>query len=194
MNRLHIGMLICLGLISCTKTDKEKSEMSDSTHSEKTEITTIQLHTLADQILPEEEIILPTMEISRESLLAGFPESPDYFIKNDINVTIKRYDERSSQTPIYFGLEPVFVTGENFTIIYSTDNGYKIKCIILAGKTIFSYWNQFFDAKWSDVIRSWGPPPISGTSWFNSTDYYGVVFSFDKMTDKIKEIRINEAP
>jgi len=181
MNRLFIVLLICLALIYCC-TKKEKSEIYELTNSKQAEINNTQLDTVDDKIFPMKEIILPKIEISRESLLNGFPESPDYFIENGIDVTI------------YFGLEPVYVTGENFLIVYATDNGYKIKLIILKGKSIFLFWNQFFDATWSDVKKSWGQPSESETSWFNDTDYYGIVFSFNKMTDKIEEIRINEAP
>jgi hypothetical protein len=185
MNRILIGLLVCLMVVSCSKNAKGKA--FDLEQVEQKDENIIQIQTL-------DGIDLPKLEISRESLLAGFPENPDYFIENSINVTIERIDERSSQTPAYFGLEPVYVTGDNFKIIYATDNGYEVRLVNLKGKSVFSYWNQYFDATWDDVIKSWGPPSrAESRAYDDSTGWYFVAFSVDKMTGKIKEIQIGRA-
>ena len=187
MDRFSLGLLLCIILIACSNTEKENPKQHDLPNAEQQDTNTV-------QPLSVEEKILPKVEISRESLLAGFPETPDYFIENGIDVEIKRIDERSSPYKTYYGAEPVYVTGENFTIIYATDKSYEIKCIILEGETIFPFWNQFLNATRDDLIKSWGSPTMSGTSWLNKTDWWGIVFSYDRITNEIKEVRINEAP
>jgi hypothetical protein len=187
MNKLFIALFICFALINCLKPEKEKIELSDLTHLEQEDKVTIQVQTIDDKEM------LPKIEITCENIFAEFPESPEYFVENDIDVTIERIDERSSQFPKYYGLEPVYVTGENFKIIYATDNGYELRLIRLKGKSIFSYWNQYFDVTWNDVEKSWGKPEAGSKTYFDSTGWYYIGFTVDNLSDKIKEIEIGES-
>jgi hypothetical protein len=85
------------------------------------------------------------------------------------------------------------VTGENFKIIYATDEGYEIRRINLMGRGIFSYWDPFFDATWDDVRKSWGEPEAGMMSYFDSTGWYYVGFTEDKKTGKIIKIGIGQS-
>ncbi len=196
MNRLLIGLLICLlAFINCSKIDKKKADIVDFTHSEQVEksnIQTNQKNTNSLQPHIDNEIIIPKMDITRANIFAAFPQSPDYFIENNINVTIERTDNRSSPFPTYFGIEPVYVTGENFRIIYATDNGYEIRLVDLNGKSIFLYWNQFFNITWEQIKKSWGEPDAITKSYFDDTGQYYIGFSIDKITGKIKNIQIGQ--
>jgi hypothetical protein len=180
MNRLFIALFICFALINCSKTKKENLEISDMTHLGQEDNVTI-------------KEMLPMIEISRENIFVEFPESPDYFIDNNIDVRIERIDERSSQFPTYYGIEPVYVTGENIKIIYANDNGYEIRLVRLKGKSIFSYWNQFFDATWNDVEKSWGNPKAGSNTYFDSTGWYYIGFTVDSLSGKIEEIEIGQS-
>jgi hypothetical protein len=178
-----MGLLMCLILISCSKKEQGNLGISNSTYSEQ-DANNIQIHVADD-------IILPKIEISQENIFVGFPENPDYFIENNIAVTIEKTNEQPSQFPVYFGLEPVYVTGENFEIVYATDTGYEIRLIILKGESMFSYWNQYFDATWDEVKKSWGSPEAGSRSYFDSTGWYYVDFiKINETTGKIREIRL----
>ncbi len=186
MKKLFIGLIICLTLNSCFRTDKEILKLSDLIQYKQVE------QEAENPIQAQSEIILPKMEITRENLFAEFPPTPDYFIENDIAVTIERIDNRTSPFPTYYGIEPVYVTGENFFIIYTTDNGYKVRLVELKGKSIFTYWNQFFDATLNDVKKSWGNSQTGWViSYYDSDETYFVAFfNSDKTTGKITEIQI----
>ena len=191
MNKSTIVLVIWLTLTGCMRNTNVIPEITDVFHLEQTEINSNQIQTEVHLVV---ERYLPKFEISRESIFSEFPESPDYFIESNIDVTIERIDERTSQVPTYFGIEPVFVNGENFRIIYTTDNGYEISLISLKGKSIFTYWNQYFDATWNDVVEAWGEPETGGRCYYDNTQWYFIeFFSIDKITGKIEEIRIGRS-
>jgi hypothetical protein len=180
-----IIIILCLFLFSCSKTEKAKAiDLPDIAMPETVELAHIEeKETNEVQIIDVvERISLPKMELTRESFLAEFPESPDYFIDNNIDVSIVKYDALALGPPLYFGAWPVYVDGENFSIIYATDEGYEIRLVELKGKTIFSYWNQYFDATWDDVKRSWGEPNTKTGSrgYIDNTDW-GMVLVFPRL-------------
>ena len=194
MNKLIFIILIFLLLISCSKANEGKKVAT----TDLTQIEPCQALTEQDKpiilINTGNGIELPEMEISRENIFAEFPENPDFFVEKKISVTIKRIDNRSSQFPTYFGIEPVYVTGENFEIIFASDNGYEIRLVTLKGKSIFSYWDQYFDATWDDVKKSWGVPYAGSRCYYDNTEWYYVdFFTIDEKTGKIKEIKIGKS-
>jgi hypothetical protein len=217
MDRIVFLLLLFFTLNSCSRNNKESVAISPL-HDEQKINENIQM----DEIY---EIDLPKMEINKENLLSGFPESPDYFMNNNFSVTLRKItgdeklisvntdifkennsaiiieiiDMRNNNVgPIYFGIEPVYVTGKNFRIIYATEflaNGeknYEIRRIRLTGDTFFNYWNQYFGAKKSDLIKSWGEPNTGTNAYFNESDWYGIGFTFEKTNDKIIEIQIEK--
>ena len=198
MSRLLLVIVMCLMLCNCLKTDKEKSEGSNFSHSEQEKVELSDFNDPKEedastvQMFVSESKILPKIELSKESFFTEFPLTPDIFIENGIDVKIERVNQQTSPFPIYYGLEPVYVTGENFFIIYSTDNEYEIRRIILKGESIFSFWNPFFNATWEDVKKSWGEPKAEDKTYFDSTGWYYIGFTVDKTTYKIKEIEIGQ--
>jgi len=188
MKKLFILIFFCLSLSGCIKTKSKISEITDLKKMKQKSTSSYQIYT--EQIMTT----LPNMEITAENIFSEFPKSPDYFCGSDIDVTVEMVDERLSQTPHYFGLEPVYVTGKNFIIIYASDNGYEIMQIILRGESIFSYWNPFFHATWDDVKNIWGEPQKS-MSYNDSSGWYFVNFTqINKATGRIEEIRIGKNP
>jgi len=195
MNKPIFVLLICLLIISCSKQNKEvKFDTAELTKIEPSQILSEQQDKTIILVNKGNSIELPKMEISYENIFAEFPESPDFFVENDNATTIKRIDNRSSQFPTYFGIEPVYVTGENFEIIFASDNGYEIRLVTLKGKSIFSYWDQYFDATWGDVKKSWGTPSAGSRCYYDNTKCYFVdFFTVNEKTGKIKEIKIGKS-
>jgi hypothetical protein len=184
MNYLYKASLICLFFIACNNTNKESVPLLEKNNFSPETATVIQ-----SQV---EEIILPKMEINKENIFKEFPATPDYFIENGINVTIRVDNDQPQGLPRYFGISPVYVTGDNFEIIYKTDNGYSIGLIILTGKSMFLYWDQFFDATWDDIEKVWGT--TDGSCYYDDGGWYFVdFFSVDETSGKIKEIRLGQS-
>ncbi len=211
MKKIIIGLTICVILINCSKTDKEKQAISLIQHEQKVETS----------IKAQSEIMLPKLEITKENLFAEFPATPDYFAENNYNVITREIDDNDLLIPenlkyfvendsgilinrigykepitghLYYGIEPVYVIGENFQIIYTTDYGYEVRSVRLKGKSIFTYWNQFFDATLDDVKKSWGEPRGGRSSSFYDTSevYFATFFISDNTMGKITEIHISQ--
>jgi hypothetical protein len=176
-------VLTYLALVSCIN-EKAETSIPNLTHSE-TEIINNNIE------VQGKSVALPQKKISKETIFDGFPDNPNFFIENSIEVNIVQKKQESSSFPNYFGSAPVYVTGENFEIIYTTDNGYNVNLIVLKGKSIFFYWNVFFDATWDDVKEAWGEPKESGRCYYDGSGWYFIDFiSVDNITGKIKEIRL----
>ena len=226
MNRWIIGLIICLALIGCSRTEKDKLDDTDFTNLEQMKINSIlneqkEIDNIQAYAIYEKNI--SKMEITKENIFSEFPQTPNHFVENNFPVIIRKIDEREPLYPeapdffienssaiiiniieyreplgpLYFGREPVYVIGKNFEIIYETifhaaHKEYKIRSVTLKGKSMFSFWNQFFDATWDDVKKSWGEPVSGGRSYYDNTDWYFVSFrSIDNISGKIKEINIS---
>jgi hypothetical protein len=137
-------------------------------------------------------------EISKENIFAQFPDNPEYFNKNNIDVEIKKYDRQSPSEWRAYGMNQVHIKGDNFFIIYEYENdaAYEIMLVILYGESIFPYWNRYFSATWDDVKKSWGEADLEESrAYIDSTGWYGVVFTkINASTRKIEEIRISKIP
>jgi hypothetical protein len=142
----------------------------------------------------ESKKTIPKIEIS-ESIFKEFPENPDYFIEHNIFVTVQK-DNENFVGPKYFGNSPIFIKGEKFDIIYSTEDKYKIEKVVLYDTTIFSKWNIFFDADINDIISSWGEPTYNLTDGylFYDSEQYWISVLFTYKNNKVIKIEIAREP
>jgi hypothetical protein len=173
-------------LVGCIKT--QKGEMTERTDSN------IENGKTENILQIESKETIPRIEIS-ESIFKEFPDNPDYFNEHNIFITIQK-DNENFVGPKYFGNSPIFIKGDKFDIIYSTDDKYKIEKVVLYGTTIFSIWNVLFDADINDIISSWGEPTYNladGYLFYDSEQYWiSVLFTYKN--NKVIKIEIARDP
>ena len=125
------------GLISCEQTERKQKQVSDivppsesvqvsntapTSESEQTEQEPVE-EPLSPEILA---LGIPRYELG-VSLFDGFPTYPEYFTENNVPVKIEQDDGESSKLPNYYGVKKVYIRGDNYLMIYSNDDGYRLE-------------------------------------------------------------------
>ena len=192
IKKVVILLFICSIFVDCSKLKNEIIVDDVLSYPEQNNPIIVQSQTIEEK-KTDQCLKLPILEITVESLFSEFPDSPEYFAENNIYVEIRKMNLRASPFPTYYGLEPIYITGENFLLIYATDNGYEIRRVDLKGESIFSFWNPFFDTTWNELTKSWGDPGCDSKTYYDSSGWYYIGFEVDETTNRIKAIQIGQA-